>query len=101
MGEKPNEADEPAVVGQGIERSGGSMSSIQNMKARIAGSGPEPEPAEASNLNSSKSNRVGSGDQGPEMRRVVEEAKETPGPAEPGGGPASPGGPGPATGGGP
>src|SRR5687768_13416077 len=101
MGEKPNEADEPAVDAQGIERSGGAMSSIQNMKARTADSGPEPEPAETSNLNMSKSNREGSGDQGPEMRRVVEEAKETPGPAEPGSGPASAGGPGPATGGGP
>jgi hypothetical protein len=101
MGEKPNEVDELAVGDQAVERSGGTMSSVQNMKARTADGGAEPEPAEASNLNASKSNREGAGEQGQEMRRVVEEAKESPGPAQPGSGPASPGGPGPATGGGP
>ena len=96
------------------------MSAIQNTRGRMAGGGEaEPEPAEATNLNSSKSNREGGGieppepaevtnlnssrsniyreagggrDEGEEARRI-EEAKERPGPAEPSGpGPARPGG---------
>jgi hypothetical protein len=65
----------------------------------------EPSPAEATNLNSSRSNiyrEGGGGGGGGEVERRVEEARPRPGPAEPNvPGPAEPGG-GPATpGGGP
>lgn len=76
MGEKPTDADEAAArevsgIGSTSERTGGSMNAIQNMKGRTAapGGGSDPTPAEATNLNSSRSNiyrEAAPGDDDPE-----------------------------------
>jgi hypothetical protein len=73
MGEKPTEAEAReagsasgiAIGEEGVQRTGGAMSAIQNIRARAAapGGGADPTPAEAANLNLSKSNinRLGEG----------------------------------------